>query len=714
MKMTTPFILLLSCLILPFLKFHFAFINSQLIGDGIDNILVLTIFERNIINFSNILTGQDITTIYSSNGLYPYTETNLFTEPLYFPTLLYSLLKTLTGSKLLAFNSLFIAAYAINLFSFYYLSRCLKNTRTSSILASIIFSSGHFFSIQYVHLQNQFAFSFPLIFAFTLRYRETNKKDFLFLIYITLTLQFFSCNYFGLYGLYFSFLAFYITNLLRIKNITDFRKTVFSKTEIMLGLNLLIPALLFVVTIFIFYGWFLIQNYELYPKRILLENQHYSNTILSFLRIPDVISNFPSIVLNGETHNSAHIGFLPLVVIIIFLMYRKFRSTSAWILLGLSLLFFLFSLGPIISIHNFEIPGPYTILYHIFPGFKNLRVPSRIFIISWFFISVFLLMLTRTAIWKNSLKLKIATFSLIFVEFFFLTSINEANKLPEQITTLKLDLPSNSNIVFIKKKKGIYTLNDDGFPEWYLLNTEYKTPNGYSGLTLPFQYYLINLLYNNFLTDELAQYFKELGISHIAISHPESSKNDKLFEFDFKVPKSLKFLIYDRANHLYLFKIENRNERTVEFVNNNITNIESLDYIVEETSVPKKQEFLNDKKQKTYWQSFSSGFQTNLDFIKIKLPYSSKKSYLIKLNSGPFLERLPYGLDISCGSTIQNYSFPKIDVENFLSKPISNQFMYFKINNCNSNHLEIRINKTTPYSVFMLSELEIFQYKVEP
>ncbi|WP_210409657.1 hypothetical protein, partial [Leptospira bourretii] len=89
-------------------------------------------------------------------------------------------------------------------------------------------------------------------------------------------------------------------------------------------------------------------------------------------------------------------------------------------------------------------------------------------------------------------------------------------------------------------------------------------------------------------------------------------------------------------------------------------------------------------------------------------------SYLIKLNSGPFLERLPYGLDISCGSRIQNYSFPKIDVENFLSKPISNQFMYFKINNCNSNHLEIRINKTTPYSVFMLSELEIFQYKVEP
>ncbi|WP_210410360.1 hypothetical protein [Leptospira meyeri] len=320
----------------------------------------------------------------------------------------------------------------------------------------------------------------------------------------------------------------------------------------------------------------------------------------------------------------------------------------------------------------------------------------------------------RTALWKNNLKLQIATFFIVIAEFFFLTSINEASELPKQITNLKLELPSNSNVVFIKKKKGSYTLNDDGFPEWYLLNTTYKTPNGYSGLTLPFQYYLINLLYNNFLTDELVQYFKELGISHIAISHPESSENNILVDLDFKIPKSLKFLIYDNTNHLYLFKIEKQKESPVRLASNSVTDLDSVDYLVEETSISKKQEFLNDKKQKTYWQSFSSGFQTNLDFIRIKLPDGLRKSYIIKLNSGPFLERLPYGLDISCGSRIKKYNLPKIDVENFISKPISNQFMYFEINNCDSNHLEIRVNKTTPYSVFMLSELEIYQDKIEP
>lgn len=714
MKMVTPVVLFLLCFILPLLKLHFAFTNSQLVGDGVDNVLVLTILERNLINFSNVLNGQDFLAIYSSNGLYPYTETNLFTEPLYFPTILYYLLKILTGSKIIAFNSLFITAYTFNFLSFYYLSRLLRNDVASSILVSIIYSSGHFFAIQYIHLQNQFAFGFPLIFAFAIRYSDTNKKKFLFLIYLVLTLQFFSCNYFGLYGLYFSFLAFFITDSLRIKNIKKISEIIFNKAKIKLALILITPALLFIFTIFIFYGWFMIHNFELYPKRLLLENQYYSNTALSILRIPHLISNFPDIILNGETHNSAHLGFLPLVAVLVFLLTPKIQSKTGWIFIGLSFLFFLFSLGPIISIYNVEIPGPYTILYHILPGFKNLRVPSRIFVISWFFISMFLLTFAKTVSMQKNFKLQIIVFLIVFAEFFFLTTIKETSKLPEQINALKLELPTTSNIIFIKKKKGSYTLNDDGFPEWYLLNTTYRTPNGYSGLTLPFQYYLINLLYNNFLTDDLVQYLAELGISHIAISYPKSTPGNKISNLDFKIPGSLELLSYDNANHLYLFKISKQIETTNKFSSNNGKEIEPVEYVIEETSVSKKQEFLNDKKMKTYWQSFSSGFQTNSDFIKIRVNSASKESFIVKLNSGPFLERLPYGLDISCGNVTKKYNLPKIDIENFLSRPISNQFMFFEINNCNSTHLEIRINKTTPYAVFMLSELEIYQYRQKP
>ncbi|WP_208720710.1 hypothetical protein, partial [Leptospira jelokensis] len=82
-----------------------------------------------------------------------------------------------------------------------------------------------------------------------------------------------------------------------------------------------------------------------------------------------------------------------------------------------------------------------------------------------------------------------------------------------------------------------------------------------------------------------------------------------------------------------------------------------------------------------------------------------------KMSAGPFIEKLPYGINISCGETITKFQFPKLNPLEFIDNPLRSHSLAFQIENCPSDQLKMSVNRNTPYSILMLAELEIFELK---
>ncbi|TGL76613.1 hypothetical protein, partial [Leptospira jelokensis] len=286
-----------------------------------DNLLNITLFEKNLQNFENLLKGGNATSIYKSVGFYPYQYTSLFTETLFFPTTIYYSLKAILSSQTLSYNGVFFISSALNFFSFFYLTKVLKFSFFNSILGSILYTSGHFFAIQYVHIQNQFAFGFPILFALITQFIESKKSIYLYFITITLILQFFSCTYFGVYLLYFSFLIYFITFFQK----EDLKTFSISHIHNSLKRNgfwkFTLAIVSFVIFVFFVYGWFVYTNLELYPKRELIENVFYSNTLLSIFNLTATASTYDSYAPFGVTHNSVHLGYVTFATILISFLY---------------------------------------------------------------------------------------------------------------------------------------------------------------------------------------------------------------------------------------------------------------------------------------------------------------------------------------------------------------------------------------------------------
>lgn len=700
------FIFIIAC-IFPIFKFYTENFTTNLIGDGLDNLLVLTILERNIINIYNFFTHLSILNIYSSNAFYPYQYTALFTEPMYFPSIIYGIVKYITGNQTTSYNSLFIVASVFNFYSFLILCKQLKFKKENSIIGSIFYANGHYFAIQYVHLQNQFAFGFPLILAFVINYKRTKKKIKLFYIFVVLLLQFFSSNYYGLFLFYFFILSVIVIYFIQQKQITF--QTILDFIKSKSTLRLTIPAFLFVFTIIGLYFYFFKENLDLYPKRIIEENIVYSNSILSFITLPANISNFPFLNLIGTTHTSSHFGYFFIITLILILTQMSSLNKYQLIFLISAILFYFLSLGPLLKIFNLNIPGPYSIFYYLIPGFKSIRVPSRIFIVSWFF---FALVFASS---KNILSLQLnrrtitVLYSFILLELSFFTKISETSILPNQANLLlKYANQPNMNVLFLNYKEDKLTFETSSFPEYYFLGTQVRTPNGYSGITFPFQYYIINLLIHYQTNPNFYNYLYQLGISHIGIidknydSNTAKKNENPIYSF-----KNLKPIFNDIPNHLSFYQINPSFPENVSQEENK--NPSKIGFKISDSSFTKKIENLYDNNNKTYWKSFSSGYQSPKDYLVFLLDRVPKKNLLIRLHSGPYVERLPYGVNISCLNKNFDYDLIPIEIKSFLKNPVYDSYQDVVIQNCSSNKIEIRVKHKTPYSILMLSEIELFE-----
>ncbi len=73
------------------------------------------------------------------------------------------------------------------------------------------------------------------------------------------------------------------------------------------------------------------------------------------------------------------------------------------------------------------------------------------------------------------------------------------------------------------------------------------------------------------------------------------------------------------------------------------------------------------------------------------------------------MERLPYGIVLTCNHTATAFDFLPINAMSFLDNPIKNSYIEISTKECKNNQIELRVKKTTPYAVLMLSEIEIFE-----
>lgn len=707
MKPIIHILIFIAAIVVPIFKFYNHQFYSHIIGDGNDNLLVLTILEKNLINFNALGSNLNIHTLYSSNAFYPYIDTNLFTEPKYFPSVIYGILKLLLQNQAAAFNSLFIFASVLNFYSFFYMSRKFKLELEIGILGSLIYANGHFFIVQSIHLQNQFAFGFPIVFGLLLQYKAYNKIKILALISVTLILQFFSCNYYGLFLFYFFFLSILITKFRFNQNVTKNRivSIITSKRFI----TLYVPILCFLFFVGMIYYPFFKNNQTLFPQRIIEENIIYSNSLFSLITLPKDVNTFTFYNLTGSTHTSVHFGLIPIIILFLLLIKHNSLNRRTLIYLIFGIFFYFLSLGPIIKIFNVDIPGPYSIFYHIFPGFKSIRVPSRIFILSWFFITLTLISIAQ--IKKNKIHQNVYKFLLLLIvaELSLFTKISQKSELFFPDAKIINQLSQKSNVLFLNWKNDLLQFDNTSLPEWYLLNTQIKTPNGYTGITLPFQYYLINLLHNYQNDDLFYHYLHQLSITHLAVSNNQPINfNDERQTNQIKLPRMLKPILVDNQNNIHFYEIVTKKVVKV----SSPRQLEQVPFHFINASIQKKTEYLTDKNTKTFWKSFSSGFQSSNDYLTIKLDREINQNLIIKLHSGPYIDRLPYGMIVTCKDKHTEYNLIPVNVNQFLKNPITSVTQEIEVETCNSNILELRVKNETPYAILMLSEIEVYKEKM--
>ncbi|MCC5813137.1 MAG: hypothetical protein JJT78_00135 [Leptospira sp.] len=260
----------------------------------------------------------------------------------------------------------------------------------------------------------------------------------------------------------------------------------------------------------------------------------------------------------------------------------------------------------------------------------------------------------------------------------------------------------NPVVLFLDYKQGKFQYKTGPIPEYISLTNGFKTVNGYSGHTFPFQNYIETSLQDENVYDELFIFLSNLGLTHIIILSYDKTLNQYLNSNKNKF-ESFKII---QDSHVEIEWKKVQIEEEVNYVKNN-----RLDFHIKKSINPKKHNFLTDSQHSTYWEGQKHGLQTKEDFLQITID-DAPKDFGILMNNGPFVNRFAYGLDVFCGDKkVGGYNLPKFSIPTFLNNPYGNQHLSINIKNCAGNLLELRVNKISEYSFWSISQFEIYSDK---
>ncbi len=449
-------------------------------------------------------------------NFYPYPYTLYFSEHLLGAALLAAPVIGLTGNPVLAYNLLFIFAFALSALSVYALVLWLTEDQIAALLGGLLFGSMTLRFSQSPQLQVLLNFGIPLAVLFLLRFLRTgNLRDLLGLTF-AFAWQFLSSLYHGL----FLSVGLIVLSLEQIVRNPRARR-------LSIGLKLILGfalAALVVVPV----EWLYLEAQRWVGSRTLDQQAFFG--LLSYLLVPrdHIYARLPPFWEVHRYHGETLFpGWVPLILAV----YALRHSRSPWRrpFALLALLGLIFSIGPNLRLRLDDpplLPGmPYIALWRFFPGFQAIRVPHRIIVLAHLGLAV----LAGLGLWTWRRRGLSRPWKLVLV---FAWAVLEAYRgpfprhpAPQPISALDRRLTSSTTLQPFVEFPTVRTLNILSDPETMRrlshiqLATLYRgqpTPIGYSGFFPPLFWEVADQLMF-FPSRESLAFFEDLGARAIII-----------------------------------------------------------------------------------------------------------------------------------------------------------------------------------------------------
>ncbi len=367
------FLLLLTSFILRNFLFN---LSSPIDFTYDDSSLVYFILHH----YAQVFTNGEWNHILTLPMFYGFNNSLLFYDTYLLSGIVVVPLYFLTHSIILSTNILVFLAIIFSAISMYVFSNYLTKLPLVSILATIIFIFNPYVFSHFPNHINLISIGWiPLIFFSFEKFLSQRKERYILLFFLCLICQLTSSSLY--YGAYLS-LILPIYCLLRLIQ-TKTSRAFFLNKSFAIGATLFI-----ILTV----GLGMLYFQTLSSQQHLREGQIVSNSPTLFYLFTDPSTQTPPVYNSIEkTYFISPVAITLLLLSFLAIWMWGIKQEKKYYFLILSLLFLciLVSFGPQIMISDqLSIPGIYNIVSSINPMFHLLRVPTRIAVFIFFFLSV--------------------------------------------------------------------------------------------------------------------------------------------------------------------------------------------------------------------------------------------------------------------------------------------------------------------------------------
>lgn len=322
----------------------------------------------------------DFKNYFNTSYYYPYKNTLAFTEHHTIDQIFFLPLYTILKDPVLSHNIIIIVVLILSGLMFFIYAYYLTNSFGASIIGSVFFTFVPYRYTHLVHLNVLHWWIIPLVFlAFHKFTRDINLKNASILGLSLLFLPLWSNNMSAFFVVPFSIYAIY--TLFESKSTLNKRFYVYLFAVIILVAILSYPFILHYIKL----------REEMFFERFMFDIRYYSPQLKNLLGVHE--SNILWGKLLGkygkwECFLFPGAGFLTLFFLSIATIHLNKYRRYLLLFFTLSILTFLFSLGPYFNGLEGEIRGPYYLLWKYLPGFYGIRVPTRFIIFTYFFMAI--------------------------------------------------------------------------------------------------------------------------------------------------------------------------------------------------------------------------------------------------------------------------------------------------------------------------------------
>lgn len=447
---------------------------------------------------------------FDAGQFYPYPFNLAYSEHLFIPSIIFTIIYKFTNSLVFSINILFFISFVLSFISSYLVINYFLKDRLASIIGALIFTFNpltfaHF--ADHFHLMNKYFLPPLFLFCYLFLIKTNFKNSILFFTFFTLNAL--ASIHFGIFSLVIILILVATSVVLQlVKKNYQYILRLAKYTILVL---LFLPIL----------NYFNLPYLELSNKERVV--RPLSETVYYSARLIDFVSPHPNSLAYGQLYKmiegyryprgeknyfnySEHTLFTNIFPSTLFLagLYfsiklfkdKKKVVTKSVILffLSIAVLSFIFSLGPLFTGWNSESGSfklPYYIIYKWLPLIRAIRVPTRIEFIFYipfsFFTALGFYYLCKNIKGNFKMLIFLATLMILFLENIHILSFAEKSQIIDRFDNES----AKGKLFFLRDKNTIHlpiSLNNDQneakYLTWATLTSE-ETFNGYSGYAPP-------------------------------------------------------------------------------------------------------------------------------------------------------------------------------------------------------------------------------------